>query len=566
VESLSAILTTSFDDPIYEQPSPSTPTTQPEAHNHVVPPSGDVSSRSAPGVRAFDQSNGLRSTTQPELSGTLGAALNAVEAVTIIVDAETGKVIMVGPPEQLDELEDLIEELTSGDSMPVIRVFPLKYADVTTAAQLLEQVFNQGQAALSQKKGKQQQMMMPPIAPAPQPGQQGQPGQQPQQGRQQPQQPQVAQAPTRIKVVPDARTRSLMVISPAPDVPLIVDVLKKIDMKIDVQAGTLRMFRLINLDAQQVADNLREIFSITPSARRGGRGGQPGQPQTPEQAVQQQMIQMQQGGQPGQPGQPQGATLSSTDTVKLTADSQTNTIIAQGPQDVLNMMESIIKDLEKETNTTKPEMRRIQLINARATEIATIAKEIAGTTAASGGGGPGNQGPGGGGRRGGGGPVSVTAEPRTNSVIVAGQTKDVDRVQEIIKELDKESTGSAIRQFAVKGDANTIAAALNKVFVSGPGQQDIVISGDASNGLVIVKAAPPQMKEIENQINLLEERIGITKEFRTIRVAVADAEAIAPKIPDILNTWPRTWMSRPLAWTSSVIRFDMPMRPRPVTS
>jgi type II secretory pathway component GspD/PulD (secretin) len=531
-ESLSAILTTTFDDPIYEQPSSSAPTTQPEEHNHVVQPAAvDPPARSAPGVRAFDPSNGLHPTTQPAISSTLGAALNAVEAVTIIVDAETGKIIMVGPEDQLDELEDLIDELTSGDSMPVIRVFPLKFADVNTAAQLLEQVFNQGQAALSQKKGKQQPQMMP-VQPPVQPGQQGQPGQQPQQGRQPQQQAMVPQAPTRIKVVPDVRTRSLMVISPAQDVPLIIDVLKKIDMKIDVQAGTLRMFRLVNLDAQQVADNLREIFSITPTARRGGRAGQPGQPQTPEQAVQQQMIQMQQGGQPGQPGQPQGATLSSTDTVKLTADSQTNTIIAQGPQDVLNMMESIIKDLEKETNTTKPEMRRLQLAHARATDIASIAKEVASATAGPGPGGP-NQG--GGGRGGRAGQVSVTAEPRTNSVIVAGQTKDVDRVQQIIQELDKESGGSTIKQFPVKGDAGVIAAALQKMFNSGPGQQDIVITGDAASGMVMVKAAEPQMKEIETQINLLEERVGITKEFRTVKVSVADAEAIAPKIQDIFK-------------------------------
>jgi type II secretory pathway component GspD/PulD (secretin) len=64
---------------------------------------------------------------------------------TIFVDPDTGNIILKGTEEQLDEIEDIIYEVSSGDQPVVFRKFPLKYADVTTAGQLLETIFNQGQ-------------------------------------------------------------------------------------------------------------------------------------------------------------------------------------------------------------------------------------------------------------------------------------------------------------------------------------------------------------------------------------------------------------------------------------
>lgn len=491
---------------------------------------------------------------EPEKAGEREFSVRAVDAakpdpsdfptdkVTILYDAESGKVILRGPEEELEELEVLIDEITSEDQPTVFRVFPLKYADVTTAGQLLEQIFNQGQAAVAPGRGRgrqqQQPVMMVPVQPQQaqggQPGQPGQPGARPGQPGQQPGQPQqmqvVQQGPTRIKVIPDSRTKSLFVAALLSDIPLIVDVLKKIDAPIPPGASDIRIFTLKNLDATQVVQNLREVLGLDAAGaratggaqqqpQRGGRQG--GAPQ------QQQVLQLQ-----GQQGAGQAVVVSSTDNINLTADPQTNTIIAKAPEDTLDLIGALIEQLDGEDNSTKAEMRRVALNNARAADVATIVKDVAGQVV------------GGVGRRGGGpgrgvgattaGSVSVNADARTNSVILAGQSKDVDRVADIVKEMDVKTDGGAIQQFSVKGDPSSMAATLKSLYVTG-NQSDIVIAGDAATGTVLVKAPPTLMGEIAEQIAKMDEKVAGAKELKTLNLLVADPEQVAPSLQEIFQ-------------------------------
>lgn len=464
------------------------------------------------------------------------------ESVSIIYDPDTGKIILRGPEDELEILTDLIDEITSGDQPTVFRVFPLKYSDVNVASQLLEQIFNQGQAvAAGGRRGRQQQLQpqMLPVPQVPQQGQPGQPGQQAKPGTPQAQQQmQMMQAmqqqgPARIKVVPDPRTKSLFVAALLSDVPLIVDVLRKIDAPVPPGASDIRMFRLTNLDATQVVENLKEVLGLDASAQqrmqqqRGGR--QQGMQQPQGQPDQQQILQLQ-----GQQGQ--GVVVSSTDNINLTADPQTNTIIARAPADTLELIEALIEELDSEENTTKSEMRRVALVHARASDVATIVKDVA-NELVGGGGAVGGGGPRGGrGGRGGGvgGRVAVNADTRTNSVILAGQSKDVTRVAEIVREMDIPSDGGTIRQFPVKGDAAALATLLKSLFVSG-NQTDIIITGDNSTGTVLVKAPPTQMGEIAEQLRQMDEKVAGAKELKTITMLVADPEQIAPRLNEIFT-------------------------------
>ncbi|RIK66790.1 MAG: hypothetical protein DCC65_08665 [Planctomycetota bacterium] len=466
------------------------------------------------------------------------------EGVSFLYDAESGKIILKGPEEELEIIEELIDEITSEDQPTVFRVFPLKYADVSVAAQLLEQVFNQGQAvAASGRRGRQQQQpQMPVPMPQQQGGQPGQPGKpgQPNQAQQQQmmmqQQMAAQQGPTRVKVVPDPRTKSLFVAAVLSDVPLIIEVLKKIDAPVDALEKTIKIFNLENLDATQVVVNLREVLGVQPPAsaqgpqQRGGRGfpQQGGQPQ------EQQIVQMQ-----GQQGQ--SVTLSSTESIELTADAQTNSIIAKAPPDTLALIEDLIEQLEARTNTTKAEMRRVPLVHARATDVATIVKEVATQVVGAGGGGGGRfsrrfggGAPGGGGGGGSTGQVSVNADARTNSVILAGATKDVERVAQIVKEMDIPSDGGAIQQFTVKGDASAIAATLKSLYVTG-NATDVIITGDNSTGVVVVKAPPNLMKEIGDQLQAMDDKVAGTKEIKTIKLVLADPEQVAMRLQEIFT-------------------------------
>ncbi len=499
LKSLDAVSMAGSDD------EPSATTRPASAHNHPVTES--------------------RKTGRPDI---IKEAVNESGPPTILVDPDTGKLIIMGREEDLDTLEEFIDDITYGEQPIVFRKFPLKYSDVATAGQLLETIFNQGTASKKSKSS-----LLPPTPqpmPVPQPGQPGQPGQpqKPGQPGQPPQQPVQVQpaAPSRIKVFPDTRTRSLFVAAPLSDIPLVIDILKQIDSKVEQSASNVKIFCLEKLDATQVVENLKEVFDV-PTSGRGGRGGQrggqpnrPGQPQgQPNQAQQQQVLQMQ-----GGPGQ--GVVVSSEDTISLTADPQTNCIIAKAPLDVLDLAANLIDKLEKNPNNTETQMRRVPLKNARATDIAGIVKDVTAKMAGQVSGGPGNRSartnPG----------ISVNADSRTNSVILAGQAKDIEKAVEIIEQMDSDQSGGTIRQFAVKGDPNTISTALKSLFVSGQ-QSDIVITADASSGTVLVKAPGPQMTEIAEQIDAMEEKIATSTDVRMIKLMVANAETVAEKMQAI---------------------------------
>lgn len=471
--------------------------------------------------------------------------------VEVVPDPANNRVLLRGPKDQLDKLEKWWEKVGDVKPATVFRRFPLRYStDVAATGRLLEQIFNSAPSfGAQQQRGRGGRTNQPaaatpamPVMPGqPQPGQAqpGQPGQQPGQGR--PGQPQM-QVPVqqavnmRIRVTPDVNTRSLFVVALATDVPLIVEVLRSLDAN-TAKNQTIKMFKLERLDAQQVAQSLREVLGLT-ATQFGGRrnfqfgGGQPNQGGE---------------GQPGQPGQPQpgqpgmqpgvAATISSDSETKITAETQTNTIIAQGSPDQLAMIEELIGKLEKEDNTQEQKMRRVTLVNARATEIATIVKDVLART--GGGGGGGGDGRFGGGFGGGGnrvgrrGQVSVIADARTNSVILSGQAKDLDDAEQTIRDLDVK-TDSDIKQFAVQGDAQSIANALKAVYP--PGQAgDIVITADASTGTLIVKAPGPQLLEITKQVALLDEQAAVSTELKEVLIAVADPEAVATKLNEMFG-------------------------------
>ena len=482
-------------------------------------PSEAVPSSQKTGARRDSRTSSPDASPEAPVDETAETTDSADEAVLgsikMFVDPFTGKLIVQVPEDEKDFLEDWLGDITSGKAPTVYRVFPLKYADVNTAAQLLNNIFNQPQTRTRRTRQPSRQ-------------QPGQPGSKQAQGDQkagrQKQAPAPPPVPARIKVVPDPRTRSLFVAAPLPDIPLIVDILRKIDGQVPPGKSNIKIFKLVNLDATQVAQNLREILGLTTTSRRPTR--QPrGRQGSAQQQQQQKMLQLQ-----GQQGQ---GTVVSSANVKLTADSQTNSIIAQAPPDQLALIGDLIEQLEEQDNTTKIEMRRVQLIHARATEVAGIVKEIAGKLVS----GAAPAGP-----RGRGAPrrastgVSVNADARTNSVILAGQVKDLERVEGIVKELDIDDSGSSpIRQFAVKGDPRATADMLKALFSSRGKQSDIVITSNAATGVVLVKAPIPLMAEIEKQIVEMDAKVEAEQALREIKMAFADAEAIAKNLQAIFG-------------------------------
>lgn len=439
------------------------------------------------------------------------------DRVNIIPDPESGNVILSGPEDAVAKLEAAIESLIPDKATTKICVFKIKYADVRQAATLLNDVFNQPQQRTVTRRQPQAkgQANAKDAAAAAKAGKQPQPAKQ------------ATPVKQRIKVIPDDRTSQLYVVAPMPDVPLITEVLRQIDRR-DIGTTTMRVYAMDNLDASQVVENLKEILGINAPSRtpqRTTRGRQPAANRRGTTAKQ--PVQIQGAG---------GSAVVAADKIKLTAETQTNTIIAQAPDDTLDFIQTIIDDLKERTIPTEPEMRRVMLENARASEIAEIVESLIQETIRATPSSTGNRG--GRGARGGsaGRSVSVHADPRTNSVILAGPAKDLDRAEEIVRDLDKNAIeGLQIQQFVTKGSPTEIANTLKALFIEAGnkgGGQDIIITPLESTRSVIVKAPGPQMAEIRKELDAIEDKID-SGEIREIKLLYTNAESIASQLMDL---------------------------------
>lgn len=479
----------------------------------------DSTAKDQPAVNEGAPPQPLPPAVEPEVrfsSTSAEAAPAEKKVIRFYRDPITDKVVVEIPEDERAFLEKYVDDVIGDKSPTVYRIFPLKYTDVNAASTLLTSIFNVSTPTPRAVRQPRQQQ--------PQQGQQGQKGQQGKQPQQR--QPQPAPAPpARIKVVPDARTRSLFVAAPLSDIPLITEMLREIDSPVRTIEGTIKIFQLENLDATQVIENLREVLGLTGASAVQPQRGRPTRRGTPQQqAAQQQQEQLQLQGAEGQ------GTVVAADALKLTADTQTNSIIAKGPPDTLALVGDLIQRLEEQTNTAKVEMRRISLTYASASDVASIVKEVVGPLLSGPGGARGGRG--GGSRT----SVSVNADTRTNSVIAAGPMKDLDRVEKIVKDLDVDDTGGAgIKQIPVKGDVRAYADTLKTLFGGQGRQSDVIISPNAETGVIVVKAPTSKIAEIEKQVALMDEKVESEQTRRPIQLLVADAESVAQKLQELFG-------------------------------
>ncbi|MEE8170605.1 MAG: secretin N-terminal domain-containing protein, partial [Phycisphaerae bacterium] len=437
-----------------------------------------------------------------------------VQPIRLVPDDETGQIRVIGPSDRVADIEKLIEDLTEDIPIPIVtKAYILAYADVNYAGQLLDQIFNERRqtrtATPRQPPNKKQQ-------DGKQPGKTGQP---------QPPQAQLKRGATaaRIKVVPDARSRKLFVKAPVTDFPIITAILRSID----VEASTLteyRIFQLKNLNAEATAKQLREIL-FPASRNRTGRG------RTIQGAAQKP-------GQQPKPGQPQpqaaqapsanmrGAVTANEETTSITPDPQTNSIIAMAEPPTLDLIERLINDLESQTNVTKPDMRIVQLENARAHDVVRALKPVLDAEQRQVKGKPGAVSKG---------KVVMTEDPGANQIVLAGPQQELDRFEAMIAKLDTPTDSDAEEiVYEVKGDPQEYQKILDAMFVkSAGGGGDVIITSSVSTQTVIVRATRQMHDKIAAQIGELDKRAAGVKQIRTIQLVLANAEKVAEKLTTI---------------------------------
>jgi type II secretion system protein D len=290
--------------------------------------------------------------------------------LSISADTRLNAIIVSAGQTDLTQIAELVRQLDGETATQVaeIRVFPLKFADAGELAQVLSAAIaarskaaGAGAAAIG---GKQQvlQFVTKPAAGG------------------------VLSTlldSQDIVITPDKRTNAVVVSASVDSMPLVESLIRAMD-SVNTQEAQIRVFRLTNADARQMADVLTQLFGLksggasaraitytlmAPPAGAGattrpaeGEAG-PVTSATPNAAA--------------TPAVNASATLGSAEQYALTVtvDIRTNSLLVGGTSRYVGLVESIIKDLD--ASPAQERMTEVyRLRNAQATDIETALKSF----------------------------------------------------------------------------------------------------------------------------------------------------------------------------------------------
>jgi len=357
--------------------------------------------------------------------------------VTAAADTQTNSVVVAGPENLLNVVEDVIKSLDKRDSEAAdVRVFQLRYADAMNTAQMINDLFGDD----AQSSGSQQGGMnfMRGGGPGGMFGGGGRGGQ----GNQQ----QETSSLLTVSAAADSRTNSVVVTGPAETLDVVADMIKNVDTQLATMAD-VKVYHLEYADAQDTAELVNEVFGESGSSSTSTSSGQ-----------QNQAVSFRAGGMTGRGGQQQttSATGGIADVpIVASADSRTNSVVVSGAAETLAIITDVIKELDE-----NPEQERkiflYPLKNANAENLMTILNNLflemaalndqsAGTTGqqfqgnqrtaqSAGGGATGDSSDGGD-------DLSedtyLEADVDTNTLLVMTSSKNYEKIKPILEDLDK---------------------------------------------------------------------------------------------------------------------------------
>ena len=473
----------------------------------------------------------------------------------------------------IDALDTLEEDLAVGQ---VIKIFRFRFGDVTAAARILELMFNNAGGANAQL---QQQMMMQQMQQ-----QAMQQAQRRNQGGDEKDEKGGKNAnplgalggmfnmgggrgpggggggggkegnQTPLRIATDPSHNYLIVKCDESLLPEIRQLLREMDIKpsnVDV-----KVIQLKNLLASETANNVKEVLGIGGTGR-GGRGGaqqggmpnMPGGGRNPQQAQMMEIMQQQMVAVAGA----QGADAARIDSVQIVPNDLTNSLLISAPEEVMKIIETVLTDLEKLEDRDVVVIRQYPLQKAQVADVLPLLQDI--LSAAGGGGGRATRGGGqGGGGRGGSptdlGPVTLSADPRSNTIIYTAQSKDVPLVEAQIRSFDFDGDFAIAESYAVEfGDATAIAQTVTEIFGGGgarrggggggreaaaaSGASDLRISAEPSTNTIVVWGAKEMRDRVFDKVEELDKLS--KRDFREIPVVFANPEKLAEKLTQLFG-------------------------------
>ncbi len=455
--------------------------------------------------------------------------------VFIARDIEANALLVSGPRKDIEAIESLVSQLSFSSAIgeAEFRVYKVLRADPIAVAQTLDELFN------------------PPLRPDQVAQQRGRRGG----GGEEREEVVVVAPPPKISVVPEPRTRSVIVRAKTSDFPVVETLLRELDQVATV-VSEVRIFTLKNTDATEVAGNLRDLFQLAATGDANARTPQGRRAQTLRQTLLMQVRPQEGEGTSDTPSQdepgadesqaeidPEQATADAQRTIDsaalptVTANRATNSIVVAGPAHVITAIEQIVQELDQSAAlSTLPSVRMYPLQHAQVTATVDSLREIFSSTARQSGRGqtPAQQ------RA----PIVISGNEAGRVVIASAPPDEHDLIARVIEDLDQAQAqqSTTVKVYRLQyAQATTAAPALSQSLTSQPGQPagrgrgaaaatgrgDLSINADPSSNALVVRANAEDHERIAALLTELDTLPGDGMPVQLITLKNADPNRVA---------------------------------------
>jgi general secretion pathway protein D len=254
----------------------------------------------------------------------------AHEMVRITAEARTNSVIVTATEDNIKVIEELISKLDDrGAGATKLKLYPLRYADATNAAKLVNDLFAETptNSRSSRSSGNSGRGNLPVWLSGAQPQPQGN----------------TLNATQEVRAVPDIRTNSVLVAANEQKLAVIDDVIRELDRQVN-DLLEVKIYRLQNADAAQMATILQALFRPQVQATQGSGRGQAAQAGRGGARV---MGPTTTGGAGGG-----GSGLLPSEEVEITSDVRTRSVIVKASREYIAVMDQVVKDLDQDPTET----------------------------------------------------------------------------------------------------------------------------------------------------------------------------------------------------------------------
>jgi general secretion pathway protein D len=330
---------------------------------------------------------------------------------------------------------------------------------------------------------------------------------------------------TRVMVIADFRSNSLIVQASPRDLTEVAQLLARLDAEGVGARNAIRVFKLQNSLAEQLAPALQEAITGV------GVGGQQQQQQQQQQggggAAQQTPARMTQRATSLQLQQlgPDGERLIQSGVLsdmRITADTRGNSLIVVGPPTAMELMAALIEQLDR-LPSAEAQIKVFSITNGDATTLVEMLQNLFGQQQQGGGQGQLNLQSATGAGESTLVPLRFSVDQRTNSIIVTGNPGDLEVVRNILVRLDVPDLSQRITTvFRLhNAPAADVATAINNLLdqqrdlnqaapeLITPYQQierEVLIEPESVTNSLIVSATPRYFDEIKKIVTELDRR------------------------------------------------------------